>query len=104
VNAESFKSWKSAFVEEAKSAFKNGEKLSLAFQAAIAVDKLERKIVDKEKKLTGRLMFERNVKLIESDNDANEDGEDVDYSKYERGVRDDEDDNEVIMSFADEME
>lgn len=95
-----------AFVEDAKSALKNGEKLSLAFQAAIAVDKLERKIVDKEKKLTGRLMFESNVKLIESDNYANEDGEDVDYSKYERGVRhdEDEDDNEVIMSFEDERE
>lgn len=107
VTPESFKQWKINFLNEAKDLQKQNAKLSLAFQAVIAVDKLEKNIVDKSR-LSGRLMFERNAKLVESDAlGKDEDGEDVDYSKYERSddrTEDDEEENEVLQGFKAEKE
>jgi hypothetical protein len=98
VNRESFEAWKSAFLLEAKAAAKDKdkEKLTLAFKAVLAVDKLERKVIDKTK-VTGRAMFEGNNALVDAEHDQAEEGEDVDYSVRIRGAIAEEEEQTALV-------
>lgn len=99
VNAETFNVWKIAFLAEAEAAAKSGQ-MTPAFKACLAVEKMENKYVDaKGGKLTGRLLFEGNDTLVQSDA-AIDEGEDVDISMFDlMAVEDEEEENLVLLNF-----
>ncbi|KAL2916555.1 Protein gir2 [Polyrhizophydium stewartii] len=98
VTAESFAAWLHAFVDEAKAVRRSGGKLTVAQEAALAVDAATSGAVAARVasgKLTGRQLFEKDKTLASSDMQFMDEGDvAVDVELFDGLEIDDEDEDE----------
>ncbi|EIW60479.1 RWD-domain-containing protein [Trametes versicolor FP-101664 SS1] len=97
VTVESFKAWKIKFDKElaVKRAREDEERL----KGWSAKEREEyRKALTR---LSGRQLFERDQNLAALDEDVDEEGVSVDISQYDRNAREEEEENEDIVTFSD---
>ena len=100
VTPETFKEWKAKFIKEAFEQEKLGN-LTLAFEAAIAVERMNQA----QGKKTGRQLFEdRNLMLHKSDEKYLDEGEDVVVEKLNfMTTKEDEDESNVgLLNFTED--
>ncbi|KAJ3367727.1 hypothetical protein HDU91_001132 [Kappamyces sp. JEL0680] len=102
VTPESFLVWQKAFVEEAKTLLKQGRPLSMAFQAALAVEKL----ISTNTKPTGKQLFEQaDASLLKSDEAYGDEGAEVEVdASLLHGMQnmDIEEENAVLAGFTED--